>query len=250
MESIKKLRRVTQPAESWKPWNLGVLRWPSIYPTWLCLRLGISANAVTYFRFFVGMLSVFLLLLGSLNALIASFVIFHFAIMLDTVDGQIFRYHVWKTGRKPSVLIGSWLDKTIDGSWRPLLLFAAGFGVFNATGNSWFLVLGSISAIMISLDQIIKLRLFDVLIYKQKLEYLKESKETISAESSGHMHNFYELFRVNNPFTLFWIAVLFARLDWFLLLYTPLICAVVCRTFWRQLKEVKRIDGEITKEKS
>jgi hypothetical protein len=128
-----------------------------------------------------------------------------------------------------------------------LLLIAAGIGAWHQFSNVIFLFFGMFGAFLISLDQLIKLRVLDSLVYKQEFEYLKEEKSKLEGKvtSTGKYDWVYELFRINNPLTLYFWFGIFGYLYVFLIVYVPLLFVLVVRTFFRQLKRVDQIDKEL-----
>lgn len=243
-KSLEELREICQPPSSKGYINMNILRKISIFLSISFLYLGISPTTITYARFFIGLVGIYMIGIGQYYSMLAGLLIFQLAYLLDLNDGEMFRYNTWKTGKKESILIGSFLDKVFDQIYRPLLLIAAGIGSYIYTSNPIYLYLGIASSFLVSTDILIKLRVFDVLIYKQQTKYLKNSKEDLG-KGSGKMDAFFELFRINNGLTLyFWFGV-FGYLHYFLVIYTPLLLLLNIRTFFREFSYVKSLDTKI-----
>lgn len=247
--SVSEIRKICQPNPGYVPETL--FRKVSIYLSLFFLSLKVSPTTITFSRFIIGLIGIGLIAHGQYAYILWGVLIFEFALLLDYVDGEMFRYQTWKNnGKKATVLEGSFLDKVFDQIYRPLLLIAAGMGVSNTLGNGTFiyLYLGAFGAALILIDQLIKLKTLEVLVYKQQLKYLKAHKQDIANKSSGKFDWFYELFRINNPLTLyFWFAV-FGYLNYFLIIYTPLLILLVLKTFRNQYRAIKELDKKILRE--
>ncbi len=239
--NFKEFKEICRPKNKEFYLNMRLGRKISIYLSWIFVHLGISATAITFSRFFIGLIGIFLIGIGEYKFALAGLLIFQFAILLDLSDGEVYRYQTWKTKKKQDILLGPFLDKVFDHFYRPLLLIAAGVGAWNLLGNIYFLYLGMAGAFLITTDQMIKLRIFEVLVYRQRFEYLREEKARIVSQSS-QKDKIYELFRINNLLTLyFWFGV-FGYLHIFLIIYIPLLAIFLIKTFFDQFKAVKIMD--------
>lgn len=211
------------------------------------MMVGLRPVTIAYFRFIIGLIGIALIGVGDYAYTIVGLSVFHLAIFLDLTDGEVFRYRTWKNkGKKEDVLIGSYLDKTFDHLYRPLLLLVAGIGSWLAFDNLMYLFFGVVGALLISEDQIIKLRLYEILAYKQEFSYLKEQKQKRNAQW-GKYDLLIELFRINNPFTLYFWFGIFGYLHYFLLIYTPLLFLLLLKTGRAEIRKVNRMDKEIVK---
>jgi len=243
-KSFKEVHDICQPEGGGNlPMRIG--RYVSMPLTLLCLKLGISANSVSFARFFVGLFGILLIATGQYWWMIAGLLIFHFAIILDYVDGEIFRYITYKTGKKDTILKGHWLDKVIDNSYRPLLLFAAGIGCAVSQGGDYrYLILGGAGAILIMLDLLIKSRTPLALVYKKQMKYLEETGGAVEQHGKW-MDAFLEPWRINNPVTLYWWFLAFGYLHIFLIIYVPLLMLQLIKTVYSQWKVLCEFDKKI-----
>jgi len=73
-------------------WLYYVARRVSFYPTWLFLKLGISANQATYISMVIGIVGCGLLAVGNYGVRIVGASLISFWIVLDCVDGNIARF--------------------------------------------------------------------------------------------------------------------------------------------------------------
>lgn len=101
-----------------------VFRPLSFYLTWLFLRLGISANQVTYISLLVGLTGLGLLAFGGYGARVLGALLLNFWIVLDCVDGNIARC------TSSSSRFGFFLDTTTGHIINLFLFLSVGIGMF------------------------------------------------------------------------------------------------------------------------
>jgi phosphatidylglycerophosphate synthase len=240
------IRKITYSEDRFLPMRLG--RKVSVYLSVLFLKLGLTPNSISFARFIIGTIGISLLAIGTYPLMVAGLLIFQFAILLDLCDGEMFRYLTNKTGKKSTILKGNFLDKVFDNAYRPMLLLAAGIGCAHFFNDATYLLLGGISAALIVFDVTIKLRTTDLLIYKKQTRFLEEEKQSSDLKKSALLDTFYELWRINNPLTLFfWFGVL-GYMHLFLWIYTPLLLLQVLKTFYNQWSRISGYDKIILEE--
>lgn len=103
-------------------WGYWVLRQVSYYPTWLFLKLGISANSITIMGFILGLAGCVLLAFGGYVGIIIGAILINLWALLDYVDGNIARYS--GSGSK----FGAFLDNANGLVVSGLLFLSAGIG--------------------------------------------------------------------------------------------------------------------------
>lgn len=244
-KSLEELRDICQPGASTEPFVPRMFRKVSIFLTILFLYLGITPTAVTFMRFVVGVFGIVLICLGQYWLTVTGLFIFTFSLLLDLNDGEVFRYRTWKTGKKEGILVGHFLDRAFDYAYRPLLLLAAGIGSWILTGYVFYLFLGLIGSFFISMNILIQLWVIDSLVYRQEFNYLKSSSKKGRSENIPKFDWIYELFRINNPLTLYFWFGIFGYLHFFLIIYTPLLFLFFVKTFFTQYKQIRELDEEI-----
>ena len=106
-------------------WGYWVFRQVSYYPTWLFLKLGISANSVTIMGFILGLAGCALLAFGGYVSIIIGAILINLWALLDYVDGNIARYS--GSGSK----FGAFIDNANGLVVSGLLFLAAGIGAFH-----------------------------------------------------------------------------------------------------------------------
>jgi len=96
----------------------------SFYPTWLCLKLGISANQVTLSSILIGMFGCVLFVLGGKVNIVMGAVLINVWSVLDCVDGNLAR--LLNTKSK----YGWFLDSITGFMLNSILLFCMGIGIY------------------------------------------------------------------------------------------------------------------------
>ena len=117
-EEKEKLLKVTNP------WCHFVVRPISYYPSWLFLRLGISANKVTTIGTIIGVIGCVFLALGSYWEVIAGAILVNVRFLFDVVDGNIARYS------NSCTKYGAYIDVMSSYAMAALIPIAAGIGMF------------------------------------------------------------------------------------------------------------------------
>ena len=111
--------------EKYNLWVRPIIRPSSYYLTWLFLRLGISANNISYFSLIIGTIGCILLAFNTYKGMIIGALLINFYDLLDSVDGNMAR--CTNTCSK----YGALLDNVVDTTMSVLLFSCAGIGVFN-----------------------------------------------------------------------------------------------------------------------
>jgi len=106
-----------------------VARPSAVYGTWLAVRLGVSANQVTFTALVVGLAGAAALASGDRLGLVAAAALGHLAFWLDHVDGQVARW------RGTASLDGVYYDYIMHHVVNMALGFALGFGLAVRTGR-------------------------------------------------------------------------------------------------------------------
>lgn len=105
-------------------WGALVLRNLSYHPTWLCLRLGVSANQVTVFSWIVELASFVLFAIGSYISAIIGAVLINVWALLEHVDGNVARC------TNSCSQYGDFLDFLSGSVIAPFLFISVGIGLF------------------------------------------------------------------------------------------------------------------------
>lgn len=146
-------------------WGYQVLRRISYYPTWLFLRLGVSANKVTGISLIIGCVGCIFLASGSYGNTIIGALLINVWALFDYVDGNVARYN------DSCSKYGEFIDALSGYTICALLFLSAGVGVYNSTGfpsnsitqaflgifvdNNVFLILGAWASLLFTLSFLI-----------------------------------------------------------------------------------------------
>jgi len=106
-------------------WGYLVLRRISFYPTWLFLKLGVSANKVTILSLLVGLVGCGFLAFGNYIGIIIGALLANMWALLDYVDGNIARYN------KSASDYGMFLETWVCAIFSPLLFISVGLAAYN-----------------------------------------------------------------------------------------------------------------------
>ncbi len=152
LPSIEQLRHITQPSsvidrpngEHW----MGRLYFRKISPyfTREALRIGLSANQVTYIMIFFGLLGAWAFALDGSLALLG-FVGIQMYLLLDCVDGEVARFK--KTEGAKGVYLDRWGHYVVEGS----IIIAFGLRASESSING-YLILGLLGSILALLSKI------------------------------------------------------------------------------------------------
>lgn len=105
-------------------WTGKVIRPLSCYPTWIFLKLGITANQTTLINLFIGLSGCALLGLGTYGTTVLGAILLNVNYLLDRVDGNIAR----ATGT--STKLGEMLDGFSDSFLDMVIPISIGIGLY------------------------------------------------------------------------------------------------------------------------
>lgn len=176
MESIKELREICQTTRESEIYQMNwfdkkVSRRISIYLTKLFLKLGLSANQVTFIDFLMVVAAgVFFAFADPLYWLFGIFFFFLY-LVIDCSDGEVARYNIAK-GNKPKTPfgVGAILGGVVDWVVWPYLFATMAFGIYAATGGIVVFAFGFLAAILRLVYMDISLMPYPVLHEKGMLE--------------------------------------------------------------------------------
>jgi len=130
-------------------WTYKVIRPLSCYPTWACIKLGITANQVTLFNFLVGLSGCVLLTMGTYISMVSGALLVNLNYLLDRVDGNIAKTTntVTKTGQLLDIFSDYLIELLIRICLGIGLYFNPAFGIPSVV----YLLLGFTYAIITTL---------------------------------------------------------------------------------------------------
>lgn len=175
--TLAQLRAVVHKRHHRQIGNILARRWArptAVYGTWLAVRLGLSAHAVTALALASGLAGAAAIGTGSRPAFIAGVALSFLAFWLDRVDGQVARW------RGTASLDGVYLDYLMHHALNLALGFALGFGLTLRTGQPAWSIAGFAIAAGWTL-----LALHNDCRYKAFFQQLKRSDQTYRVIGGG-----------------------------------------------------------------
>jgi len=117
----------------------------TFYVAWLCIKLHISANAVTIVSWAAGMAGAVLFCWRKPVPIITGLLLVYVWWFLDHVDGEVARYEIKVLNRKRN-LAGDYLDTLVHRWVLPLIHLCLGIGLMRAYGQWWYVLFGAAAA--------------------------------------------------------------------------------------------------------
>jgi len=231
-------------------WLYYVVRRISFYPTWLFLKLGISANQATYISMIVGAIGCGFLALGNYGIKIIGALLVNFWIILDCVDGNIARF------KKTFSKYGEFVDALSGYLMNALLFLSVGIGAFNHPeplfefinqsfafdlDKSILIILGAWASLAIILPR---------LIFHKFINTFPEAQSTEIKSGPGSSKSFYHkvYFIIHNVASfsgfltpILFLATLFRSLSIFVFFYALINTGVLITTTIRLIVKGQRL---------
>lgn len=182
----------------------------------------ITPNQISFLWGFIGIFSFYLISLGGYNSMLIGILVYHFAILLDYVDGEIAR------ATKKTTIGGTYLDGIFTYIFRGLILVAIGLGAYHTTGQIVYLYFGGISCLLLTFDNLNKLKVYETMIARRKFSFFNDTKSLYKLESLQSFRKggfkqklvsyVVEFLRPNAMFSLSFFAILFNITGYYLIL--------------------------------
>lgn len=243
IDDIRSLSRLPKEKKEYQKndlWSYFVLRKISYHPTWLFLKLGLSANQVTLVSLVIGIAGCILLAFGSYSAMIAGVLLLFIYNLLDHVDGNIARYN------KSATNYGKFIDALTGSCITTFIFVSAGIGAFNHPdlslnsllhlfsaidiNKSTFLILGAWTSLCYILPRFLAVELLRIIFPEQQAVVAEELKGSIS-KGNIFKRVLYKIgYNISLGFTIpiLLLATIFRFLSIFVFLYALLFsCAFI-----------------------
>lgn len=231
-------------------WVYYVIRKISFYPTWLFLKIGISANQATFISIIVGVIGCSFLAFGNYGTRIMGALLVNFWIVLDCVDGNIARYEETFSN------YGEFIDALSGYFLNAILFLSVGIGVFSHPeplfefltrvfdGNLngiILIILGAWASLVIILSRLIFHKFINIFSQAQSA---KITSGVESRKGSSHIlylvvHNIVSLSGFLTPILL--LAVIFRLLSIFVFLYALMNTIILIVTTHRIVLKSRRL---------
>jgi len=231
-------------------WVYYVIRKISFYPTWLFLKIGISANQATFISIIVGVIGCSFLAFGNYGTRIMGALLVNFWIVLDCVDGNIARYEETFSN------YGEFIDALGGYLLNAILFLSTGIAAFSHpelsfkfinqifAGNldrSILIISGAWASIVIILSRLIFHKFMNIFsgVQSSKIRSAVESRKGLSHIFYLVVHNIVSLSGFLTPILL--LAVIFRFLSIFVLLYALMNTIILIVTTHRIVLKSRRL---------
>lgn len=153
----------------------------SPYLSYTALKLKIRTNEISLAWGILGVIAFIVMSFGGYWNLLGGILIYQFAIMLDFMDGEMAR--VLKAKDK---IRGSYFDKFFHSTHRGLLMLGLGIGLYNTYGQVIYFYLGIWTCIILLIDNLSKVKVYEAVLTEGKSELLKLRDEIKEKEKPYH----------------------------------------------------------------
>ncbi len=230
-------QEIVKGGEDRSNWSINIYPFGYISPyvSYFFARfLPFTPNQISFLWGIIGLIGIFVMSLGGYRYLLAGILIYHLAILLDYVDGQIAR------ATKNTTIGGSYLDTFFSWINRSLLLLALGVGLYRTDGNIIYFYLGLIAGFFFFLDNFAKLKVYECFINEKRYDLIKkrvgevyESGKRISRGGITSKIKVFtaEMLRPFAPFSLLFFSILFDVSQYYLILMAIIIPIFFIKNF-------------------
>jgi len=211
----------------------------AVYITKILLYTPLKPMQVMFLWFLLQLAACYIIVQGTYAHVLIGIVLFHFAIILDHVDGQMARY------KKEQSILALYVDQIYHNIANPLFIMVLSI----AADVFW---IGVTIVLFYMLNRII---IFNPFIYNLQDEKAEKTIEEVVKKDQGklaysrlkaHEKTFishvYEWFRIEHPLSVIFWGALFGLLEWTLMLYLALFIVDFFRRLRSQIKSLLNVD--------
>ncbi len=168
--TMKRIREVAEDTKN-HPINFRPFTKLSPYLSYFFARyLPFTPNQISLAWMAIALIGIFTMMIGGYWPILIGLLIYHFAFLLDCVDGEVAR------ATKHTTIGGAYLDYFSSYVNRGMLVLAMGIGVYHTNGNILYLYLGLWSCLFLVFDNLNKLKVFEALIAKDRFDLIKSMR--------------------------------------------------------------------------
>lgn len=222
----KEIRKTARPNKY--PWNFWSAKWSTGWAV-LALRLGLKPNHVSYAWFYLGIISTFFLWTGEVYGAITFIVLYILTWHLDFVDGDMGRIVSKVAPKYKQNVAAAWLDKFAYSTHKSLVLLGLGVWAFRITSNPLYLGLGFATSYLLILDNLMKVRVVEMLAGKKKYEFLESKIEYVS--KGKFVNDYLKPFIRPEPVSIVTLALIFGFVPELMFFYTLLYSVFIIKSF-------------------
>jgi len=177
----------------------------SIYFTWIFVNLGISANQVTGIFFITGTIGALCSFKFSLFTIVLSYILYRLHIIFDICDGEVARFD------QTFSMNGAYFDYMVHALVYPLYFFGMGYATYIYFSNDFFIVLGGLGSILISLMLAVKNNYFRAMLFNNLSIDDWKNKSNSNSKNKSLMFNFISAVMSFESFFFLYIVLFFVQ---------------------------------------
>ena len=243
--TIKQLRELCQdtgPAKSTQSWFGLANRFVSIYFTKLFVATSITPNQITFLSTIIYLVGIGFIATGDKVYGLIGFAGLLLATVFDACDGEVFRFRRFKRGYGDS-----YVEPLSHDIMYGLMFTAIGYGAYLQTGYAWMLLVGAAASIFKLFFRMTETRFLNGVLGRMQYHGFTDTTKKFNQASAWH-RLVYTLYRNTATSTglLFplLIAIIFARLDIFIILYGAGYSMLWLGLFARQIRRFTKISKQ------
>ena len=245
--TFQEIKAVQDDTSNYAP-NYYPLRYVSSYISYFFVRFlpFITPNQISILWGVIGLFSFWLISLGGYWNMVIGILVYHFAMLLDYVDGEVAR------ATKRTTVGGSYLDGVFIYMFRGLMLIALGIGVYNVSNKILYLYLGIFSSTLLVFDSLNKLKVYETMVGKSKSTLLKNIRRIYKLENIQNFKGNFkqriisyviQLLRPNEMFSLSFFAIILNVPQYYILLMAFISLFVFMKNFIGIYKKIGNISS-------
>lgn len=243
--TIKQLRAICQasgPAKSTQSWFGLANRFVSIYFTSLLIGTSITPNQITFLSTVIYLIGIGFITTGNTVYGLVGFGLLLLATVLDACDGEVFRFRGYKKGYGDS-----YVEPLSHDIMYGLMFIAISYGAYLQAGYVWLLLAGAAASIFKLLFRMTETRFLNGVLGRMQYHGFTDTTKKFNQASAWHrlVYTFYRNTATSTGllFPLL-IAIIFARLDIFIILYGAGYFMLWLGLFSRQIRRFTKISKQ------
>lgn len=240
------LKQIKSGAEDHSDWLITFypLGYLSHYVSWFFANfLPFTPNQISFIWEIIALIGIGVMAVGGYWWLLAGILIYHLAILLDYVDGQIAR------ATDTTSMAGAYLDTVFSWINRSLLMLALGAGLYHSSGVIIYFYLGLSTCLFLFFDNLAKLKVYETFYGKGKprllIEYTKDMKMAGKKVPDGRMRRvralLMDMMRPFSPFSFLFFTILLNASQYYLIMMAALVPILFLKNFFSIYKRVSSL---------
>lgn len=203
-----------------------------------------TPNQITFIWGFIGFIAAFIMSLGGYLNLLIGILLYHFTALLDLVDGDMAR------ALKKRTIGGSYLDYVFSWIIRSFLMFGLGIGLYNTYNEIIYFYLGILTGLLLLLDNLNKLKVYEALISIRNFDLLKELTKDLNIDYAKNQKGFIQKTKFylqrfltpNGFFSVLFFSIIFNISQYYLILMSIIIPLFFIKNFIDIYKRIGNLE--------